>query len=43
MQSSEFWQLPVCIFNVTASTTIDQGIGGGMNGVITRTDFGHYT
>ena len=42
VQSSESWQLQGCIFNGSACTTIDQGIGGGTNGVVTLTNLGHY-
>ena len=42
VQSGESWQLQGCIFNGTPCTTIDQGIGGGTNGVITLNNLGNY-
>ncbi|MDE2294709.1 MAG: PEP-CTERM sorting domain-containing protein [Gammaproteobacteria bacterium] len=42
VQSGESWQLQGCIFNNTPCTTIDQGVGGGSNGVITLSNLGHY-
>jgi hypothetical protein len=42
VQSGESWQLQGCIFNGTPCTTIDQGVGGGTNGVITLNNLGNY-
>ena len=41
VQSGESWQLQGCDFH-GACTTLDQGVGGGTNGVITLDHFGSY-